>query len=60
MVIVIGDRLKYMISEGMTLEQIIAAQPARDYEPVYGDPSNPEITNEFIEVAYQSLVAEGD
>jgi glyoxylase-like metal-dependent hydrolase (beta-lactamase superfamily II) len=60
MVIVIGDRLKHMISEGMTLEQIIAARPAMDYEPVYGDPNNAEATNQFIEAAYQSLTQAGD
>lgn len=59
MVIVIGDRLEAMIEAGMTLEQIIAARPAMDYEPVYGDPANPEVTNQFIEAAYQSLTAEG-
>jgi len=59
MVIVIGDRLEHMIEAGMTLEQIIAARPAMDYEPVYGDPSNPEVTNDFIESAYQSLMMEG-
>lgn len=60
MVIVIGDRLEAMIADGMTLEQIIAARPAMDYEPVYGDPANPAVTDEFIEAAYQSLVQEGD
>ena len=60
MVIVIGDRLKQMISEGMTLEQIIAARPAMDYEPIYGDPNNTEATNQFIEAAYQSLIQTGD
>jgi glyoxylase-like metal-dependent hydrolase (beta-lactamase superfamily II) len=60
MVIVIGDRLKAMIAQGMTLEQIVAARPGMDYEPVYGDPANPEVTNQFIETAYQSLIQEGD
>ena len=60
MVIVIGDRLKYMIGEGMSLEQVIAARPAMDYEPVYGDPSNPAITDQFVEAAYQSLVQQGN
>jgi cyclase len=60
MVIVIGDRLKHMIAEDMSLEQILAAQPAMDYEPVYGDPANPDGTDQFIETAYQSLVQTGD
>lgn len=60
MTIVIGDRLRAMIADGMTLEQIIAARPAMDYEPVYGDPANPAITDQFIEAAWQSLTQDGD
>lgn len=53
MVIVVGDRIRHMIEEGMTLEQVKAAQPARDYEPVYGHGF--WTTDQFIEAAYQSL-----
>ena len=56
--IVIGDRLKHMIAEGMTLEQIIAARPAMDYEPVYAGAQGAEATTQFLEAAYQSLTAE--
>jgi glyoxylase-like metal-dependent hydrolase (beta-lactamase superfamily II) len=55
MVIVIGDRLRSMIDAGMTLEQVKAAQPAKDYEPVYGTTSSFRTTDQFIETAYQSL-----
>jgi glyoxylase-like metal-dependent hydrolase (beta-lactamase superfamily II) len=55
MVIVIGDRLRSMIDAGMTLEQVKAAQPAKDYEPVYGTSSSFRTTDQFIETAYQSL-----
>lgn len=55
MVIVIGDRLRSMIDAGMTLEQVQAAQPAKDYEPVYGTSSSFWTTERFIEAAYQSL-----
>lgn len=60
MVIVIGDRLKHMIAEGMSLEQIIAARPAMDYEPVYGNPDDPSVTDQFVEAAYMSLIQEGN
>jgi cyclase len=53
MVIVIGDRLRSMIDAGMTLEQVKAAGPARDYEPVYGNGF--WSTEQFVEAAYQSL-----
>jgi glyoxylase-like metal-dependent hydrolase (beta-lactamase superfamily II) len=59
MVIVIGDRLKHMIAEGMTLEQIIAARPAMDYEPVYAGAQGAEATRQFLETAYQSLTQGG-
>jgi len=55
MVMVIGDRLRSMIDSGMTLEQVKAAQPARDYEPVYGTSASFWTTDQFIEAAYMSL-----
>jgi glyoxylase-like metal-dependent hydrolase (beta-lactamase superfamily II) len=59
MVIVIGDRLKHMIADGMTLEQVLAAQPARDYEPVYAGAQGATATTQFLEAAYRSLAEEG-
>lgn len=58
MTIVIGDRIDRMIDDGMSLEQVIAARPAMDYEPVYGSPDDPEVTNQFVESAYISLMQE--
>ena len=36
----------------MTLEQVKAAQPAIDYEPVYGTSASFWTTDQFIEAAY--------
>jgi cyclase len=58
MVIVIGDRIRSMIEAGMTIEQVKAAEPAKDYEPVYGTATSFRTTDQFIEVAYQSLSAQ--
>jgi cyclase len=58
MTIVIRDRINHMIDEGMSLEQVIAARPAMDYEPVYGTPGSPEVTDQFVESAYISLMQE--
>jgi len=58
MAIVIRDRINHMIDQGMSLEQVIAARPAMDYEPVYGSPTNPELTEQFVEDAYLSLMQE--
>jgi hypothetical protein len=38
-----------MIKRGMTLEQVKAQRPTRDYDPLYGNP------DQFIEAAYKSL-----
>jgi glyoxylase-like metal-dependent hydrolase (beta-lactamase superfamily II) len=55
MVIVIHDRLRQMIDAGMTLEQVKAAEPSKDYDPVYGSTTGFWTTERFIEAAYQSL-----
>jgi len=55
MVIVIRDRLQSMIDAGMTLEQVKAAKPTFDYDPVYGATSGFWTTERFIEAAYKSL-----
>jgi glyoxylase-like metal-dependent hydrolase (beta-lactamase superfamily II) len=59
MAIVIGDRIENMIEAGMSLEQVVAARPAMDYEPVYGSPGNPEVTDQFVESVYTSLIQDG-
>jgi cyclase len=54
MTIIIRDRLQDMIKKGMTLEQVKAARPTRDYDPLYG--SVPGWTTDmFVEAVYKSL-----
>jgi glyoxylase-like metal-dependent hydrolase (beta-lactamase superfamily II) len=53
MVIVVGDRIKNMIEAGMTLEQVKAAKPTFDYDPVYG--ARAGAADRFVEAAYESL-----
>ena len=57
MVTVVRDRLQDMITRGMTLDQIKAAHPTRDYDPIYGHESGSWTTDMFIEAAYRSLTA---
>lgn len=52
MLTILRDRFLDMIKQGMTLEQVKAAKPTRDYDPLYG--SN---ADRFIEAAYKSLKA---
>jgi glyoxylase-like metal-dependent hydrolase (beta-lactamase superfamily II) len=53
MVIVVGDRIRALIEEGMTLEQVEAAQPTFDYDPVYG--ARQGAAERFVEATYRSL-----
>jgi cyclase len=53
MLIVVGDRIKSMIEAGMTLEQVKAAKPTVDYDPVYG--ARAGSSERFIEATYQTL-----
>jgi cyclase len=55
MVIVVRDRVQHMTDEGMSLEQVKAAQPSRDYDPRYGASSGFWTTEDYIEAVYRSL-----
>jgi cyclase len=55
MVAIIRDRIKDMVQRGMTLDQVKAARPTRDYDARYGKQSGPWTTDLFIEAAYRSL-----
>ena len=54
MVTIIRDRIHDLMKQGLTLEQIKAASPARGYTRRYGsDPS--WTTNDFVDAVYRSL-----
>ena len=55
MVTIIRDRLVDMIKKGMTLEQVKAAKPTFDYDPLYGTSTGFWTTDMFVEAAYKSL-----
>ena len=55
MVTIVRDRLQDMIKRGMTLEQVKAAKPTRDYDPIYGSNTGTWTTDMFVEAAYKSL-----
>jgi hypothetical protein len=44
-----------LIKQGLTLEQIQAASPARGYTRRYGLGAGSRTTNEFIEAVYRSM-----
>jgi hypothetical protein len=49
MVGIVRDRIKDMIARGLTLQQVKAERPTRDYDTRYGSP------DAFVEGAYESL-----
>jgi len=55
MVTIIRDRIQDMVNKGMTLEQVKAAKPTRDYDPRYGNDTGFWTTSMFIEAVYKSL-----
>jgi cyclase len=57
MLTIIRDRVAAMIKKNMTLEQIQAARPTLDYDPLYGSTTGPWTTDMFVEAAYKSLTA---
>src|SRR6266850_776281 len=60
MVTIVRDRLQDMINRGMTLDQVKAARPTRDYDPIYGSSTGNWTTDMFIEAAYTSLSSKPD
>jgi glyoxylase-like metal-dependent hydrolase (beta-lactamase superfamily II) len=57
MVTVIRDRIRDMMKRDMTLDQVKAARPTRDYDPRYGASSGFWTTDAFVEAVYRSLSA---
>ena len=57
MTIIIRDRVQDMVKKGMTLDQIKAARPSRDYDPGYVTPQSFVKADQFVESIYKGLVA---
>ncbi len=55
MVTKIRDRIEDSVKKGMTLEQVKASKPTRDYDARYGAASGPATPDRFVEGVYRSL-----
>jgi glyoxylase-like metal-dependent hydrolase (beta-lactamase superfamily II) len=55
MVTIVRDRVQDMIKKNMTLEQVQAAKPTRDYDPLYSTPGAFVTGDAFVEAVYRSL-----
>jgi cyclase len=54
MVAIIRDRVQDLVNKGMTLEQVKAAKPSRDYDPEYG--ATAADADRLVESIYRSLM----
>jgi glyoxylase-like metal-dependent hydrolase (beta-lactamase superfamily II) len=57
MVTIVRDRIADMAKKGLTLEQVKAAKPSRDYDGDYGATSGRWTTDMFIEAVYRTINA---
>jgi len=57
MIVIVRDRVQDMIKKGMTLDQIKAARPSRDYDPGYVTPQSFVKADQFVEAIYKGLAA---
>jgi cyclase len=55
MIVIIRDIIEDMLKQGMTLEQIQAASPAKGYEPSFGAAQGPWTTRDFVRAIYEGL-----
>jgi cyclase len=55
MVTIIRDRIRDLMKQGLTLEQIKATSPARGYMRRYGSDTGSWTTNDFVEAIYQTM-----
>jgi glyoxylase-like metal-dependent hydrolase (beta-lactamase superfamily II) len=58
MVTIVRDRVAAMIAAGMTLEQVQAAKPTRDYDGIYDEP-NGWTAALFVAAVYRDLAGAG-
>jgi len=55
MVTIIRDRIRDLMKQGLTLEQVKAASPARGYVRRYGSDTGSWTTNDFVEAVYRGI-----
>jgi cyclase len=55
MVVIVRDRIRNMIQKNMTLDQVKAAKPTRDYDTEYVTSASFVTAERFVEAVYKSL-----
>ena len=59
MLVIVRDRIQELVGKKMTLDQVKAARPTRDYDARYGADSGSWTTSMFIEAIYRDLAGSG-
>jgi len=57
MVVIVRDRVQDLIKKGLTVEQVQAAAPSRDYDAEYVTPTSFVKAADFVAAVYRSLAA---
>jgi hypothetical protein len=55
MVVIVRARIASFVEQGMTLEQVLAARPALDYDLRYGNDNGAWTSAKFVEAVYRDL-----
>ncbi len=55
MIVIVRDRVRDLIGKGLTLEQVKAARPSRDYDTEYVSKDSFVSADRFVESVYTSL-----
>ena len=55
MLTIVRDRVRDLISKGLTLEQVVKADPVKGYRGRYGSNTGAWTTTQFVEAAFKSL-----
>ena len=58
MLTIVRDRVQALIDDGLSLEEVVAARPARDYHAEYHGDREDWSTDMFVEAVYRSLSGE--
>jgi glyoxylase-like metal-dependent hydrolase (beta-lactamase superfamily II) len=55
MLTIVRGRIQDMVRKGMKLEQVKAAKPSFDYDPLYGSSTGPWSPDKFVETVYHEV-----
>ena len=56
MVTIVRDRVQPMMNDGLSLEDIISARPALEYDGIYGSDAGEWTSSMFLEAVYNELL----